>query len=133
MRDRRRFRILVMLIAFSIGFLGAKRGLIGLLRGGARYNDGPGGFMSDNNSFALVLNMILPLLVAHRHGREAEAAADRRRRVVAALCAVTVLFTFSRGGLLTLAAIAPLLVWRSRHRLAVTPLVAARRSRASSS
>ena len=28
--DRRRFRFLVMLIAFSIGFLGAKRGLIGL-------------------------------------------------------------------------------------------------------
>ena len=63
-RDRRRFRLLVMLIAFSIGFLGAKRGLFGLLRGGIRYNDGPGGFMSDNNSFALVLNMILPLLVA---------------------------------------------------------------------
>jgi probable O-glycosylation ligase (exosortase A-associated) len=40
--------------------------------------------------------------------------------VVALLCAVTVLFTFSRGGLLTLAAIAPLMIWRSRHRVAVT-------------
>ncbi len=117
--DRRRFRVLVMLIAFSIGFLGAKRGLIGLLRGGIRYNDGPGGFMSDNNSFALVLNMILPLLVAIVM-TEKQKLLRLAAAVVAVLCTVTVLFTFSRGGLLTLAAITPFLIWRSRHRLAVT-------------
>jgi len=61
--DKRRFRILIILIAFSIGFLGAKRGLYGLVKGGARFHDGPGGFMSDNNTFALALTMILPLLV----------------------------------------------------------------------
>ncbi|HEY2292469.1 MAG TPA: putative O-glycosylation ligase, exosortase A system-associated [Thermoanaerobaculia bacterium] len=116
--DRRRFRVLVLLIVFSIGFLGAKRGLIGLVSGGARYYDGPGGFMSDNNSFAMVLNMILPLLAAvilTEKQRYLKIAAW----VVAALCVATILFTFSRGGLLTLAAIAPLLIWRSRHRVAV--------------
>ena len=121
--DRRRFRFLVMLIAFAIGFLGAKRGFLGLLTGGARYYDGPGGFMSDNNSFALVLNMILPLLAAiilTEKQRYLKVAAG----VVAALCVATILFTFSRGGLLTLAAIAPLLIWRSRHRVAVTLVVA---------
>ncbi len=121
--DRRRFRLLVILIAFSIGFLGAKRGLLGLLRGGARYNDGPGGFMSDNNSFALVLNMTLPLLAAiiiTEKVKLLKIAAG----AVAALCVATILFTFSRGGLLTLAAIAPLLVWRSRHRVAVTAVAA---------
>jgi probable O-glycosylation ligase (exosortase A-associated) len=121
--DRRRFRVLVMLIAFSIGFLGAKRGLIGLLRGGIRYNDGPGGFMSDNNSFALVLNMILPLLVAIVM-TEKQKLLRLAAAVVAVLCTVTVLFTFSRGGLLTLAAITPFLIWRSRHRLAVTLAIA---------
>lgn len=117
--DRQRFRVLVLLIAFSIGFLGAKRGLIGLVSGGARYYDGPGGFMSDNNSFAMVLNMILPLLAAiilTEKGRYLKIAAW----VVAGLCVATILFTFSRGGLLTLAAVVPLLIWRSRHRVAVT-------------
>jgi probable O-glycosylation ligase (exosortase A-associated) len=121
--DRRRFRILVMLIAFSIGFLGAKRGLAGLLNGGARYNDGPGGFMSDNNSFALVLNMILPLLVAIIM-TEKQKLLKIAAAGVAVLCAVTILFTFSRGGLLTLAAITPPIIWRSRHRVAVTLTIA---------
>ncbi len=121
--DRRRFRFLVMLIAFSIGLLGAKRGLIGLLSGGARYYDGPGGFMSDNNSFALVLNMILPLLMAIIL-TEKQKLLRIGAAVVAGLCVATILFTFSRGGLLTLAAITPLLIWRSRHRVAVTLVVA---------
>lgn len=121
--DRRRFRIMIMVIAFSIGFLGAKRGLLGLLRGGARYYDGPGGFMSDNNAFALALNMTLPLLVGI-------VTVEKRKvfRVVAAvmavLCTITILFTFSRGGLLTLCTVVPFLIWRSRHRLAVTGLIA---------
>jgi probable O-glycosylation ligase (exosortase A-associated) len=121
--DRRRFRILVILIALSIGFLGAKRGLIGLVRGGARYSDGPGGFMSDNNAFALALNMTLPLLVGIVIVEKQKAL-----RVVAGtmavLCTITILFTFSRGGLLTLCTVVPLLVWRSRHRLAVSGLLA---------
>ncbi len=120
--DRRRFRVLMILITFSIGFLGAKRGLIGLLHGGARYNDGPGGFMSDNNSFALVLNMVIPLLVGIAIV-EKEKLLRVAAVVVAALCAATVLFTFSRGGLLTLAFVVPMLVWRSRHRLAVIALL----------
>ncbi|HEY4594729.1 MAG TPA: putative O-glycosylation ligase, exosortase A system-associated, partial [Thermoanaerobaculia bacterium] len=117
--DRQRFRALVLLIVFSIGFLGAKRGLIGLVSGGARYYDGPGGFMSDNNSFAMVLNMILPLLAAVIL-TEKERYLKIAAWVVAALCVATILFTFSRGGLLTLAAVLPLLIWRSRHRVAVT-------------
>jgi putative inorganic carbon (HCO3(-)) transporter len=122
-RDRERFRTLVILIAFSLGFLGAKRGLVGLLQGGAQYNDGPGGFMRDNNSFALMLNMALPLLVGI-------ATTDPRRwvRVTAAVMAVltvpTILFTFSRGGLLTLCLVSGLLIWRSRNRWLVAGVMA---------
>lgn len=120
--DRRRFRFLIILIAFSIGFLGAKRGLYGLLKGGARFHDGPGGFMSDNNTFALALNMILPLLVGI-FVVEKEKILRITAAAMAVLCTATIFFTFSRGGLLTLAAIVPLLVWRSRHRLAVTAVL----------
>jgi putative inorganic carbon (HCO3(-)) transporter len=122
-RDRKRLRWLLLLVAFSIGFLGAKRGLIGLVRGGARYGDGPGGFMSDNNSFALALNMTLPLLVGlvlvekNRWLRLAAAG-------TAVLCFLCILFTFSRGGLLTLAAVGGLLVWRSKRRLMVAGVLA---------
>jgi probable O-glycosylation ligase (exosortase A-associated) len=123
-RDRERFRQLFTLIPFCIGFLGAKRGLVGLLRGGIQYSDGPGGFMQDNNSFALMLNMSLPLLVG-------VALTDPRRwvrsaaAVTAALCVPTILFTFSRGGLLTLGLVSMLLVWRSQKRGLAAALMAA--------
>lgn len=122
-RDRQRFRLLYLLIPFSIGFLGAKRGLVGLMRGGIQYNDGPGGMMKDNNSFALMLNMMLPLLVGI-------ALTDERKWVrvaaasMAALCVPTILFTFSRGGLLALCVVAALLLWRSKNRLVVAGLMA---------
>ncbi|HEX5720327.1 MAG TPA: DUF5935 domain-containing protein, partial [Thermoanaerobaculia bacterium] len=115
-RDKERFRLLYLLIPFSIGFLGAKRGLVGLMRGGIQYNDGPGGLMSDNNSFALMLNMMLPLLVGI-------ATTDERRWVritaasMAALCVPTILFTFSRGGLLALAVCTGCLIALSADRL----------------
>jgi probable O-glycosylation ligase (exosortase A-associated) len=121
-RDRKRFRILLILTAFCLGFLGAKRGLFGLLRGGVRYNDGPGGFMSDNNSFALVLNMTLPLLVGI-------AIAERERilrvvaAVMAALSVLTIFFTFSRGGLVTFCIVGPMLIWRSRRRWLIAALL----------
>ena len=121
--DRKRFRILLLLIAGCVGFLGAKRGLFGLVRGGVRFHDGPGGFMSDNNTFALVLNMILPLLVAVILV-EKEKWIKVAAGVTAVLCTISILFTFSRGGLLTLAVVVPALIWRSRHRLAVSGLIA---------
>ena len=67
--------------------------------------------------------MILPLLAAiilTEKQRYLKMAAG----VVAALCVANILFTFSRGGLLTLAVVLPLLIWRSRHRVAVTLVVA---------
>lgn len=120
--SRHRFRILILLIVGCIGFLGAKRGLFGLVRGGVRFHDGPGGFMSDNNTFALVLNMILPLLVAVIL-TEKEKWIKVAAGVTAVLCTITVLFTFSRGGLLTLCVVVPAVIWRSRHRLVVTGLI----------
>lgn len=121
--DRRRLRLLLLLIVFSIGFLGAKRGLYGLLRGGVRFNDGPGGFMSDNNSFALALNMVLPLLVGLVIV-EKQKIVRIAAGVAAALCLLSILFTFSRGGLLTLVVVGGLLIWRSKRRVLVAGLLA---------
>lgn len=121
--DRLRLRVFLIVVAFCLGFLGAKFGVFGLVRGGARFYHGPGGFMSDNNSFALVLNMTLPLLVG--------IAMVEKQKILrftaigmAVLSLLTIFFTFSRGGFLTLALVAPLLVWRSKHRLAVMAILA---------
>lgn len=120
---RERLRLMLLLVGFSIGFLGAKRGLFGLLRGGVRFDDGPGGFMNDNNTFALGLNVALPILVGI-----ALTDPDRRVRMVSSamafLCTLTILFTFSRGGFLTLCIVGAMLVWRSRHKLLAGGLVA---------
>jgi probable O-glycosylation ligase (exosortase A-associated) len=115
-RDRKRLRLLFLVIALSIGFLGAKSGIFGLLRGGTRFDFGPGGTMADNNTYALGLNMVVPLLVGVVLAERSKAL-----RLTAAamtlLSVLTILFTFSRGGLLTLAAVGALLVWRSRQRV----------------
>jgi probable O-glycosylation ligase (exosortase A-associated) len=121
-RDRKRVSLLLVVIALSIGILGAKSGLYGLLRGGTRFDQGPGGMMADNNTYALGLNMTIPLLVgivlAERSKILRWAAA-----VMTFLCILTVLFTFSRGGLLTLCAVGALLIWRSQRRLVATSVL----------
>lgn len=123
-RDRARLRAMLLLIPFCLGLVGAQWAVHGLAMGGTRYDDGPGGFLSDNNSFALALNMMIPLLAA-------VAITERRNRPLrlvaaacAALCAVTVFFTYSRGGALTLALVAVLLVARSRRRFTVAAVLA---------
>lgn len=122
-RSRERFRLLLLVTAFSLGLLGLKYGIHGLVRQGARFDHGPGGFMRDNNDFALALNMALPLLVGI-------AMTERTRAlriaawVMAAFCLLTILFTFSRGGLITLAVAGALLLLCSRQRLLVGALAA---------
>lgn len=122
-RSRERLRWLLCVIAFSIGVWGVKFGLFGLLRGGTRFYDGPGGMMGDNNSFAVVLSMVVPLLVGIAMS-ERSRALRIAAAATAALCVLTVLFTFSRSGLLSLLVVGTLLVLRSRHR-ALTAVVLA--------
>lgn len=122
-QSQHRFRWLMIVIALSLGLLGLKYGLWGVLRGGARIAGGPGGFMKDNNGFALALNMGIPLLVG--------VALTERQRWFKVFCGVLVLFTmlsvfftFSRGGLLTLVVIGAGLVLRTgRPVLAILLLV----------
>jgi len=113
-RSRDRYQKLMLVIAFSLGFLGLKYGVFGLLRGGARFYEGPGGFMSKNNPFALAMVMAIPLLLA-------VASTDRNRIIRRSALALipfvimTILFTFSRGGALAFGVVALLLLWRLRR------------------
>lgn len=121
--DPKRLRISIGVIAFSLGFLGLKYGLYGILRGGVHFTRGVGGMIGDNNDFALALNMALPLLVYT--GSEAGNRWVRRAALaLVPLTAASVIFTHSRGGFLSLAAVTLYLLVHSRKKLRALALVA---------
>jgi probable O-glycosylation ligase (exosortase A-associated) len=116
MTTRAELSMLVSVMALSIGFLGSKFGLSGLVAGGARFAQGYGGMLSDNNTLALALAVAVPLcwfarlLVPWKLVRAGMALS-------ALLCAAGVVFTHSRGGALAVAAGFLVMAWRSQRRL----------------
>ncbi len=63
MTSRRRIELLIWTIVLSIGFYGIKGGIFTVLTGGSsRVWGPPGGFIQENNSLALALLMIFPLI-----------------------------------------------------------------------
>jgi putative inorganic carbon (HCO3(-)) transporter len=108
------FREMFLVAAASLGFLGFWWGLTAGLRG-ARIWYGPGGFMSDNNGFAVALAMIVPFcwhartVVTQRWAKLVYSA------MMVGSVAATVL-TFSRGGALALAAGLIMLIVKSENR-----------------
>jgi probable O-glycosylation ligase (exosortase A-associated) len=103
--DRMKLKYLVMVIAFSIGFFGIKGGIFSIATGGGHIVFGPPqSFFADNNDLALALCMILPMLYYIAIDEE-----NRRLRLVLwiamGLNFIAIIFTYSRGGFLTLASI----------------------------
>jgi probable O-glycosylation ligase (exosortase A-associated) len=114
-----RFRILAWTIAISVGGLGFKGGLLGTIRG-ARLA-GPGGFIADNNDFALALNMSLPFFLYL-------AQQSKRRFVklalyfVFALSVIAIVLTYSRGGFIGLGMVM-FMIWLRSKRKFVSAIV----------
>lgn len=111
-----RFRIhaIVLMIALATAFHGVLDGLKFIVSGGAHNVRGMAKF-GDNNQFALVVVMILPVLYylyqysAHRIVRWGFAAS-------LLLAVLTVVATSSRGGLLGMVAVAIWVIWQSRRK-----------------
>lgn len=122
--DRNKLRWLFLVMAVSIGLLGAKGGLFGYLTSGQWKIFGPrDSFIADNNDFALVLTMTLPLLLylAREEGRR-----WLRTSLYAmfGLGIVATILTFSRGGFLALTAVAFLLLLKAKRKALAVVLVA---------
>jgi probable O-glycosylation ligase (exosortase A-associated) len=124
-QDRQKLRILVMVIALSLGFYGLKGGLFVLATGGHWMVLGPPeSFFATNTELALVLNMSLPmsLYLAREEPR-------RWLRVVLwatfGLSALAVPFTYSRGGFVGLLIVLAVLFLKARHRLVIIPVAVA--------
>lgn len=107
---------MMWVVTMSLAVLGSKGGVFTVLTGGSHKVVGPPGtLLEDNNHFATVLVMTVPLLrflqlqVSHVWGR-------RLLGVMMALCTISALGSYSRGALLAVVAMMLVLWWRGKNR-----------------
>jgi probable O-glycosylation ligase (exosortase A-associated) len=109
-------RTLVLVMAGSVGVLGVKFGLYGVVAGGAQYAAGYGGSISDNNVAALGLATSIPLCWFIK-----DTIKSYFWKLVLAGCALLtmagVVFFHSRGGVLALGAGVLYMAVRSKRKL----------------
>jgi putative inorganic carbon (HCO3(-)) transporter len=122
--SHQRLKSLVMVTAMSFGVLAIKGAIFGFRTGGeSRVWGPPDSFITDNNSFALAVNMSLPMLLFL--ARDEKRRAMRWLLYLAFACGVlAVVLTYSRGGLLGLAAVLFAISLKSRYKLVSSFLVA---------
>ena len=117
LNSRKHIEWFVWITIGSIAFYGIKGGLFTIRGGGVERVYGPeGSFIEENNSLALAVIVIIPLLNYVRH-------TVKRRWVgpgmlaAMALCAFSALGSQSRGALLALEGMALLLWWRGKSKV----------------
>lgn len=116
-RTQEHFRILMQVLAASIGILGGKMGLYGILAGGAVFVQGYGGYLNDNNLLALAIVMGVPLLwYALLQTGYLPLKAFFGFLLLTSLAAIAM--CHSRGGILSLACVMVLMAWHSKRRVA---------------
>jgi len=119
-----KLRWLLITLGLAIGAVVLKGGYWALIHGFQDRVYGPeGSAYGGNNEFAVVTTMAIPLLMLwYRDLRE-----QRWRWAIAGLVIlafISALSSWSRGGLLSVAAVAVLLVWQSRRKWLAVPLLA---------
>ena len=112
-----------MIAALSIGYLGARFGIYGLIHGGVRYSAGYGGSLGDNNTMALALAMGVPL---GWYAKDLIGNVFVRLSLIVSvfLTIGAIVFTHSRGGALSLAAAFLVIILHSRRRLILIAVLA---------
>jgi putative inorganic carbon (hco3(-)) transporter len=120
---KQRIHSLLLVIALSIGFFGIKGGIFTVATGGVFRVEGPeGSFISGNTFLGLAMLMVLPVMV---YVARDEKSGWRRQLLWAAagLTTVSIAFTYSRGALIGLAAVAPLLFFNSKKKVLLAVLL----------
>lgn len=111
----RQLKVLVMVFGVALGTLGVRYGLYGLLHGGVRYAQGYGGTMNDNNLLALALACSIPVNWYCR-----ELATWKPAKwffgLTAGITAMGVVMFYSRGAIVTLGIVLPLMVLRANRK-----------------
>lgn len=121
---RQKIQILLLVVALSIGIFGLKGGILAVITGGSHrvWGPGEGTFISDNNFMGLAMVMVLPLLIL--------LARNQNRKwfriglqATAFFTVVAIIFTYSRGALLGLLVVLPLIFLRSKRKFWVILLI----------
>jgi probable O-glycosylation ligase (exosortase A-associated) len=111
-------RLILTVIALSLGFEAAKQGWAQLILNPGAPNTNHVPFLGDNNLVAVGMAMLLPLL-----GALSITSTGWQKRAYQFL-SVGVLYravsTYSRGGLLAIGAVGAMYFWRSPHKLRTT-------------
>jgi len=114
---RKQLRWFLLVIALSIGYFGVKGGIFSLRGGGAdRVYGPPGSFLEDNNDLGLAIVMVLPVMFF----MALEESKKWFRYLLFAtglLSITTVVFTYSRGAFVGLAAVGATALLKSKRKL----------------
>jgi len=116
---RDRIRWLLTVIALSVGYYGIKGGIWVIATGGVYSVQGPdAGFMTMANGIGIGLLMVVPIMLAlmreHPHKWQRWGFG-----LAAGLSTLSIVFTYSRGALLGLAASASFMFMRSKRKLLI--------------
>ena len=112
------FKRLYVVTAVSLGTWGLWHGATGVLHGGLRINNGIGGFMDENNTFACGLTMVIPFCWYTRLLVKSKPLKFLLQAMTWGSVACTVL-TFSRGAAIALVFILLMLVMQSKRKVLV--------------
>jgi len=112
-------KLLALTVALSLGFWGIKSGLFVILSGGSRGMFGPrSSFISDNNTLALALVTITPL-IAYLITQVDSKWLKRGVMAMAALTVLGAIGSYSRGALLGAFAMGFFMWLKSNHKLKI--------------
>jgi len=116
LHSKEQIQILIWVVAGSVAFFGVKGGLFTLREAGeSRVNGPPGSFIEENNALALATVMTIPLLYyLFLQSKKRWLRWGLLASIV--LCGFSALGSYSRGGLIALAAMFAFFWWRSRGR-----------------
>ncbi len=119
----KKLKYLFLVTAVSFGVLGTKGAIFGFLTGGQYQVYGPpDSFVADNNDLALAINMSLPMM--YFLARREEKPWLRKLLWGAFFCSVvSVLLTYSRGGLLGLAVVLSVIAVKARKQMLAVALL----------
>lgn len=121
--NRKRLHAIIWIMVISIGYYGVKGGIFAILTGGHDHVYGPANtFIGDNNQLAVALLMTLPLM---NYLRMHSLHRIVRMSLVAAMVITlfAVVSTYSRGGLITLAAMGVRFWWNGKNRVISAVLI----------
>ncbi len=111
-------RTLLLVVALSLGVLGVKFGLFGLIHGGVRFAAGYGGLLSDNNDLGLAFTMTIPLCWYLRY--QIKSRLYRMGMMFVILCTVAgIVMTYSRGAAVASVCVLLCIALRSKRKVLV--------------